>query len=413
MSDCARWIERFEALETGEPVSVGERAFLDNHAATCPRCGAERRALASLQLPAQVAPSARDDALAAAVLARSAPPPTRRWPALVAVGALAASLAVFLARPAPPPPSTALFVVSRVAGEVTLNGAPAVTGAALTTATTLRVESGDACLEVSTGGSFCFSSGSEATGFSLEGPERMVHLARGTVRVTMQKQPPGVRTGVHTDEGVALAVGTQFEVTREATTRVRVSEGRVLTRRDRVEVMVEAGGEHELAPAVAEVPAPPVEPPPEPPPAIEPPRPPTPPADRPKPRATAPAPAPVPAGPSAEDLLRDARALKREGRPAEAARRYEQLLSAHPGTPEALAGLLALSELELSALRHPDRALSLVRRYLELKGPLREEALVLQIRALQALGRAVEVTAKVEAFRREFPDSPLLDGLPR
>jgi hypothetical protein len=421
MSDCAQWIEIFERQETGEVVSLHEQRFFDEHLVHCARCQAERQALASLQLRPMLASTANDDAVIDSVLRADADntTPSPRWQRralFLGLATAAVALVVVFWRPQPAAPT---FEIAQLSGEAMLDGLPAVVGQALEPRATLRVLRGRTCVRVAKCGTFCLSESSVSSARDVDGPERTLHLVTGTVKVTISKQPPGTRCGVHTDDGDALAVGTVFEVSRRERTRVEVSEGTVLTRHAGHEKLVDAGNAVTFgAPAPAEPPLdlePPLGLPPPPVGRTDLPEAVTPSIQRrPRPMVkAAPSVNPPSSHASAAELLRSARGLKSDGLNSEAARTYEQLMELYPNTPEALAGLLALSDLELASLGRPERALAHARQYLAANGPLREDALLRQIRALKALGRETDARNAIDAFGREFPDSPYLENLRR
>lgn len=109
--------------------------------------------------------------------------------------------------------------------------------------------------------------------------------------------------------------------------------------------------------------------------------------------------------PSAAELLRRARQAKGKGDMTGARDVYEQLLRAHPQSPEAHAAHVSLGQLELrrgaakSALRQFDA-------YLRKGGALSEEALWGRVQSLDRLGRLADRDAAGRKLMEHFPTSP-------
>jgi hypothetical protein len=87
----------------------------------------------------------------------------------------------------------------------------------------------------------------------------------------------------------------------------------------------------------------------------------------------------------------------------EAAKAYRRLIGEHPASAEAHTARVALGQLELASLSNPAAALAQFSEYLRRGGPLEQEARYGQVRALAALGRAVEERRAIEAFLAKYP----------
>lgn len=108
---------------------------------------------------------------------------------------------------------------------------------------------------------------------------------------------------------------------------------------------------------------------------------------------------------SPSSLLARAQALRAQGKYAECAASYRQLISMFPRSDEARASLVSVGELQLSELGQPTQALQSFNGYLRTGGSLTREARYGKIRALQLLGRYTEHQAAVAEFVRDYPNS--------
>lgn len=118
-----------------------------------------------------------------------------------------------------------------------------------------------------------------------------------------------------------------------------------------------------------------------------------------------------PLKPSPTELLRVARRQVRDGQLRAAVGTYEALRTEYPDSEEAHTVLVSLSQLELSALNDPTRAIQLLDTYLARGGTLSEEARLTRIHALRALHRSQDEAAAISEFLvkhpRSFEDSTL------
>ncbi|WP_438044867.1 tetratricopeptide repeat protein [Sorangium sp. So ce128] len=111
------------------------------------------------------------------------------------------------------------------------------------------------------------------------------------------------------------------------------------------------------------------------------------------------------AGPSADELLRDAQLALAAGRDADASAAYLALLARHPGSPEARVALVSLGRLSLSG-GDPATALGYFERYLAAgRGGLGAEARYGRIEALRQLGRGSDERAAIDDFLSRHGDS--------
>lgn len=108
--------------------------------------------------------------------------------------------------------------------------------------------------------------------------------------------------------------------------------------------------------------------------------------------------------PTAAGLFSAANAARRAGQAAEAIRLFLRLQQQFPGSAEAQLAHVSLGRLQL-ARGEAQPALVQFTRYLASSGPLTQEALLGQARALGALGRHDEERATWEALRQRFPNS--------
>lgn len=105
---------------------------------------------------------------------------------------------------------------------------------------------------------------------------------------------------------------------------------------------------------------------------------------------------------TARALLDAARSARQKGDTAAALELYRQLRATHPASAEATTVLVTLGELELDRGRG-SAALRAFERYLAQRGPLTEEALGGQARALRALGRAHAEAEALRDYLQRFP----------
>jgi len=114
-----------------------------------------------------------------------------------------------------------------------------------------------------------------------------------------------------------------------------------------------------------------------------------------------------PAVPSPGELIRVARERRISGDWSGAAEAYQQVLTLHPGRPEAVTVLLPLAEIELEHLRRPAKALAHFSQYSAQRpsGALAEEASYGRCAALRALGQTAREIQALEEFLQKFPGS--------
>ncbi|MDD5309959.1 MAG: FecR domain-containing protein [Deltaproteobacteria bacterium] len=137
-----------------------------------------------------------------------------------------------------------------------------------------------------------------------------------------------------------------------------------------------------------------------------------------KPTAT---PEPAPASPSADDLIRSARSCRTGRDWTCAADAYRRVTESYPQLPEAVTVLLPLAQIELDHLGNAEAALRHFRLYRERHpgGPLAQEALYGECRALDRLGRRAEERRALTELLTVYPSSmysaqarAMLDSLP-
>lgn len=110
---------------------------------------------------------------------------------------------------------------------------------------------------------------------------------------------------------------------------------------------------------------------------------------------------------SPRELLKKARAQRRERDWSGAAKTYSALVDAYPETPQGHAAMVALAHLQLERLGRVDAALASFEHYLLLapRGALREEASFGRILALREMGRDGAAKEAMKAFMQAHPNS--------
>jgi ferric-dicitrate binding protein FerR (iron transport regulator) len=118
------------------------------------------------------------------------------------------------------------------------------------------------------------------------------------------------------------------------------------------------------------------------------------------------------AAPGPGELIRLARERRVSGDWPGAAEAYEQVLTLHPGRPEAVTVLLPLAEIELEHLGKPAQALRHFSEYggKRPNGALAEEAFYGRCAALKAMGQTQREIRALEEFLRRFPGSVHADN---
>ncbi len=114
--------------------------------------------------------------------------------------------------------------------------------------------------------------------------------------------------------------------------------------------------------------------------------------------------------PSAEELIEEARASRKNGRYEESVAALETLITLYPDTKDAGTALVSLGRLELKHMNRPEKALVYFDRYLENAGPLEVEALHGKSSALRMLGRIDQEKQTLEKLVREFPQYPAAES---
>lgn len=119
-------------------------------------------------------------------------------------------------------------------------------------------------------------------------------------------------------------------------------------------------------------------------------------------------------GPTASEMLAEARKLRAAGELDEAAKAYEALLARHPGASASKTATVALGQLYLGPLDRPKSALRAFDRYIKGGGKtLAEEARYGKIRALKKLGRDGQADAETAKFIAAYPNSSYAKALQR
>jgi TolA-binding protein len=112
-----------------------------------------------------------------------------------------------------------------------------------------------------------------------------------------------------------------------------------------------------------------------------------------------------PPAPPAEDLLQQANDLRAARRWRDAARMYERVLAAHPGSAEAYAAAVAAAELRLEQMGDPSGALRLYRAALQKnpQGPLSEQAVWGVARCQRALAEREGERSALRDYLSRYP----------
>jgi len=110
---------------------------------------------------------------------------------------------------------------------------------------------------------------------------------------------------------------------------------------------------------------------------------------------------------SAAKLLESASAKRTSRKWKAAAGAYQELLRAHPSSPQAKTARISLADIELDHLRRPEAAIKHYDAYLSggSKGVVAQEAKYGRIRALRALGRTDRERIEIEKFLAQHPKS--------
>ena len=411
--DCQRWVELTDREAVGEDLLTEERAFQHAHAATCADCAQEAAIWRALKAPAvELAPAGEAERLVGLAAAQRSRAPSiglrQQWKAAaVAGGVMACAAALVLWW------SGSLERASGEGGHL-LAKAGATLGARLRRIPSAQgasrpqpVESASQahCSEVIPGAMVCLASGTVIAARQLDGPDRVLEVARGRAVVSLAPQPPGTSFSLSSASGKVTAVGTIFsvEVGADGSTIARVVEGHVRVRSS------ESGTTHSLAAGQAfhlgE---------PQPTPLVD--------QDRdldlellslsgsterdpPHPATVAKAADTRGATAAQPDTLEYARALRAGGDFQRAADVYRRIHAANPQSPSGRAALVSLGELLLS-LHDAQGALSTFDSYLAGGGPLAQEAAFGRARALRALNRPADERKAIDRFVAAYPNAP-------
>ncbi|RYZ07604.1 MAG: PEGA domain-containing protein [Myxococcales bacterium] len=262
MNDCATWAALSDKAAIGEALTSEERLYLRSHPSGCRDCATEARLWESLgqalEDPSRLTCWSPDEGAGPAPRAwlsgwQRRPASWRRSAVAVAAvlgAAAAASAAIWIplepgsssrqalvpseARgPAATAPTRARNGSARLAlaaGEVFVNGRPAVAGQFLTRGSALSVEQGRACVLVPPGVAACLEGGTALSIETLEVDRRRFRLHQGHVVAHLDRQPAGSSFGFETSAGSVVAKGTIFSLkTDGSAVTLRVHEGVVLS----------------------------------------------------------------------------------------------------------------------------------------------------------------------------------------
>jgi TolA-binding protein len=411
--DCQRWVELTDREAVGEDLLTEERAFQHAHAATCADCAQEAAIWRALKAPAvELAPAGEAERLVGLAAARLSIAPSiglrQRWKAAAVAGgvmACAAALVLWWSGSLERDSGEGGHLLAK--GGATLGARLRRIPAAQGASRPQPVESASQahCSEVIPGAMVCLASGTVIAARQLDGPDRVLEVARGRAVVSLAPQPPGTSFSLSSASGKVTAVGTIFsvEVGADGSTIARVVEGHVRVRSG------ESGTTHSLVAGQAfhlgE---------PQPTPLVD--------QDRdldlellslsgsterdpPHPATVAKA-ADTRGAPAAQpDTLEYARSLRAGGDFQRAADVYRRIHAANPQSPSGRAALVSLGELLLS-LHDAQGALSTFDSYLAGGGPLAQEAAFGRARALRALNRPADERKAIERFVAAYPNAP-------
>jgi ferric-dicitrate binding protein FerR (iron transport regulator) len=411
--DCQRWVELADREAVGEDLPTEARAFQHAHAATCAECAQEAAIWRALKAPTvELAPGEVERLVGLAAAQRSSASPIglrQGWKAAVFAGgaiACAAALILWWSGTLERDPVGGGHLLAKAGASVgaRLRRIPAARGGA---SRPQPVESASQahCSEVIPGAMVCLASGTVLASRQLDGPDRVLEVARGRAVVSLAPQPPGTSFSLSSASGKVTAVGTIFsvEVRADGSTIARVVEGHVRVRSGA------SGTTHSLAAGQAlhlgepqptslldqdrdldlellslsgsmerDVPHP---------------------ATVAKAADTRGAPGALP------DTLEYARSLRAGGDFQRAADVYRRIHAANPQSPSGRAALVSLGELLLS-LHDAQGALSTFDSYLAGGGPLAQEAAFGRARALRALNRPADERKAIDRFVAAYPNAP-------
>ncbi|HLV20268.1 MAG TPA: FecR domain-containing protein [Polyangiaceae bacterium] len=418
-ASCRAWVSLQDEQALGRVLTSEDSAFLRRHAGECDDCAREAE-LWSSTLPGLVADRPIDAAelelLEQQVIAtwsQTLPPPPWWRRQRVAIGLASAALAAAAAMVIGLGPWRSPAAPAAARAAVESSGRSLVQGQSLGAGASVE------CLAIDAGVRACLAPQSRVTFAASRATHRVLSLDSGRVVTRLAPQPAGARFSVRAGGWTITAVGTVFAVEQQdAAIRVRALEGTIAiedraghTFRVTAPAAVDLTDTSTLVPLSATLaegdwgllrgerpsPAPAA------------------------PEATPERPDPVEVSddierprtprPSASVLLQRARALRAEGRYAEAAATYRQLQAGHAGSGAAQVALLSLGELQLSQLGDPQGALRSFQAYLDARGTLVQEARYGKIRALRSLGRAAEERREIEQFLARHPKSVQAPGL--
>lgn len=302
------------------------------------------------------------------------------------------------------------------AGVVSVNGSRVIAGSKLEVGSVLESEEGSACLGLERQVIACIAAHSKVRVVAL-GQHQQLELVAGRVVAVLAPQPAESRFEVTTRAGSAVALGTIFavEVGSDGSTLLRVTEGVVKARTEKLELLVRPGRELRLgsaeltrlshgtlardaavlaslsgwAPDQAQRVRAGYA-------ALH--------VDAEEAVRAADEQASTRAPTAAELLSRAGKARSRAAYRA-AAQHYEQLIRSYPQSAEASPARVGLAEVRLAHLGDARGALALYEQYLASGGRLAREAHYGKIQALRALGRAQDARAEAVLFSKRYPKS--------